>query len=190
MKKAILDDIKNNMFAQIVKFDKMLFDAEWINESQKRNLANKVISAVDTIYKHNVDDCDLWVFLTFREGKLRSKNSRIRKLEPKTLANAIVEGFELPDTTTMVEIENRPVMEKDYNRVVSSSVLYEVKFGLGNNETLTAEQLKRRYNLKPSDNLFSVEDMHENSKILKFFHVKKKQKQRVSARSEDAGLSL
>lgn len=178
MKKRNIDETKNEIFKQIQRFDSMLFNRRVKVDDELRALAHDVVDMVDNILKEDIDDFDLWVFVKYREGKMRSKYSRIRKLEPKTLITAIDEGFVLPDNATMVSIDIRPVLKKGYNINVSTQSIYSVEFGLNNGEELTIPQLKRRYNLGPDDKLLSVKDMQENSQILKFYKNKKKRAKR------------
>jgi len=175
MKTAVKDEIKNEMLKQIVHFENLLFVRKWKVDDRMRELAQNIVNMVDTYEKYGIDDYDLWVFVQYRQGKMRSKNSCIKKLDPITLINVIAEGIEIPDDATMIDIEIKPVMKKNYNRTVSEVSLYSVKFGLGNGEELTLEQLKRRYGLTAKDNLYSVEDM-KSGKILKFFNRKKREK--------------
>ena len=188
MKEETLKQLKTTIYKQIVQFDQRLFDHKWEKDSQKVDLRKKVDGLVDICDKQNVDDYDLWVFLTFRQGKMRSKNSCIKELEPKSLVDALLDGFEIPDDASMVEIEIKPVLNKKYDRNVVEFPIYSVRFGLGKEENLTEKQLKRRYKLNGDDNLYSIQDMQENSKILQFYNRKKRAKERFVSKDEGLGL--
>lgn len=175
MKKENIFDMKNAMYQQIQTFELYLLDTKSLEEAKLKKLSNNIHKVVDEFVKQGVEDINLWVFLKYRDGKVMSKKSRVINVEPKTLLEAIEQGFEIPETASIVEFEIKPVWENGYNRFVEPNSIYEIKFGLNNGEELTVEQLKRRYKLTPRDNLYSVEDM-KNSKILRFTKKKKQNK--------------
>lgn len=189
MTEKLIDELQNEILNQVVQFDKKLFDRKWEIDDRMRKLASDIVKMVDVYNKEKLDDFDLWVFLTYRQGKMRSKNTCIKKLEPKSLVNVLAEGIEIPDDATMVEIEIKPVIRRNYDRTVSTENIYSVKFGLTKGEELLSEdQLKRRYKLTPKENLYSVRDMSENSKILKFYNRKKRAKERYFAKENTLSL--
>lgn len=188
MKKENIETLKKEIITQILMFERKLFLCD-IKPSQKiTEMKENVKGMVDLFLDRGLDDFDLWVFLKYREGKLRSKNSRLIEQKPKTLVEALEEGFEIPDDATMVEFKIKPVLEKNYNRIVNEESLYTIKFGLGKGEELTVEQLKRRYGLNPNDNLFSIDDMKE-SKILKIYNRKKRLKEERKKAQEQVSSS-
>ena len=176
MKKEKIEELKNEIFNHVISFDRNLFDRDWAVDDRMRKMGKAVDGAVDHCIQNNYDDFDFWVFVTYRKGKLRSKNSAVKILEPKSLVEVLEEGIKLPEETSMVEIKIKPVIFNDFNRNVFDCPIYETKFGLGKEEGLTPAQLKRRYGLGKDDNLYLVDDMKENSRILKFVKKNKKHK--------------
>lgn len=190
MTKENIFELKNDIYQQLQLFEIKLLDTNSLDKKKLDAWQVKIHKLVDEFVKQGGEDLDLWVFLKYRDGKVLSKNSKVVKIEPVTLRDAIDKGFKIPDTTTMVEFEIKPVWENGYNRYVEDQNIYEIKFGLNNGEELTPEQFKRRYKLSVNDNLYSVDDLKENGRILKFVSMKKKAKQRVSVRSEETELGL
>lgn len=176
MKVELKQKIIKGFAYQLYNFDNAVYGcARPVDEKMKESI-KKIVDFVDVVDKQGIEDFDLWVFVKLREGKMRSKKVRNVKLEPKTLNDAVAEGFEIPTETTLVKIEIKPVLKQDYNvRVVPESV-YENRFGLGKEENLTVEQVKRRYGLNENENLFSLEDF-KNSKIFKLYKIKDKMKE-------------
>lgn len=164
--------MKNTIANQLLKFNNRLYGCQREFSEDLKTSCKKISSMVDSVVKHDLDDCDLWVFVQYRLGKLRSKKSYINKMEPKTLLQAIDEGIKIPDDATYVEITIQPVFKNNYDVKVVQEVIYQVRFGIGKSEELSVDQFKRRYGLTEDDNLFSIEDLKE-SKILKFYKRKK-----------------
>jgi len=179
--------IRKMVFHKLIDFENQLLDRKWEQDARRMKLAKTVDKMVSEFEKYDIDDFDFWVFLKYREGKMRSKNAVNKTLEPVILADVMKNGIKLPDNTTMVEIDIKPVLIKGYDRMVMPDSIYRLEFGLGDGQYLTREQLKRRYGLKHNDFLYEVADLNENSKILKFYSTKKK---KVSAKKEESVLSL
>ncbi len=190
MTKESVMELKNEIYQQLQLFEIKLLDLNSVDNDKLKKLEGKIHKLVDGFVKQGGEDLDLWVFLKYRDGKVLSKNSKVVKVEPVTLRDAIDKGFAIPETTTMVEFEIKPVWENGYNRYVEDQNIYEIKFGLNNGEELTPEQFKRRYKLTVNDNLYSVDDLKQHGRILKFSSTKKKAKQRVSVRVDESELSL
>lgn len=189
MKQETIWEIKNEMFIQIQRFERSLLDIDSIEEKRLKNIGLKIHKLVDDFVKQGGEDINLWVFLTYRDGKVLSKRSRVVKVEPITLRAALEQGFSIPETASVVEFEIKPVWESGYNRYVDEENIYKLKFGLNKGEELTPEQFRRRYKMNPNDNLYSVDDLKQNSKLLKFINTKKT-KRKATTITEDVGLSL
>ena len=190
MKKENILELKNHLYQQIQLFELNLLDTDSIARNKLNNLKKEINRLVDEFVKLGGEDIDLWVFLNYVDGKLLSKTSKMVKVEPVTLRDALANGFKIPETATIVEFGIKPVWKNGYNRYVEPKNIYEIKFGLNNGEEVTETQLKRRYKLTAKDNLYSVEDLKENSKILKFFSKKKRTKQSIVRVQSESGLGL
>ena len=168
MKKEVKQEIVKNMAHQLVDFDNGVYGCKRPLDDKMKEAVKKIFEFVEVMDKKDIEDFDLWVFVQYREGKMRSKYVRHVKLEPKTLVQAITEGFEVPTNATLIKFEVKPVIKNNYDvRVVPESI-FETRFGLGKEENLTSEQVKRRYGLEEDENLFSTEDF-KASKIFKFY---------------------
>lgn len=182
MEKNNIMALKNNIYRQILAFEMFLLDCKSVEESKKIKIGNKVHKLVDEYVKQGIEDVDLWVFLKYRDGKVLSKKSQVVKVEPKSLNDSLIQGFEIPETASIVQFEIRPVWLDGYNRFVETENIYEIKFGLNDGEELTLEQFKRRFKLTSKDYLFSVEDM-KSSKILRFYTKQKQIKRQESGKN-------
>ena len=176
MDKELKQKIKKGLAQQLITFDNAIYGCKRPVDEQMRESCQKIYGVVDVAAKRDIEDFDLLVFVKLREGKMRSKKVRNVKLEPKTLADAIAEGFEISDETTLISIEIKPMFKQDYNVRVAPDNVYKKRFGMGKEENLTVEQVKRRYGLNEDENLFSVEDF-KNSKIFKIYKAKDKIKE-------------
>ena len=116
MKKENIFDMKNAMYQEIQTFELYLLDTKSLEEAKLKKLSNNIHKVVDEFVKQGVEDINLWVFLKYRDGKVMSKKSRVVSVEPKTLIDAIEQGFEIPETASIVEFEIKPVRENGYNR--------------------------------------------------------------------------
>jgi hypothetical protein len=167
-----IQDIKRTIFHQIIVFDKRLYGRDLQYDDSVKSIAGRVNAVVDKLVSKG-GDFDLWVFLTYRHGKKLSKKSFTKELKPKSLVNAMSEGFDVPEEASLIEIEIKPVLYRGYDRNVLPDSVYSSSFALGQSEGLTTAQLKRRHGLSPEGNLFSVEDLKTDGKILKFYKAKK-----------------
>ena len=179
MKEELKQKIKTEFAYHLYNFDSAIYGCKRPVDDKMKECFKKIIDFVEVVDKRGIEDFDLWVFVQLREGKMRSKKVRHVKLDPKSLTEALSEGFEISTDTTLVKIAIKPVFKQDYNVTVSTESVYENKFGLGKEENLTVAQVKRRYGLNEDENLFSVDDF-KNSKIFKLYKVKDKMKEMVA----------
>ena len=173
MKSKTKVELINTIANQLVRFNNLVYGVKRGVDDEMRVVIDRVKKVVNTADERELDDFDLWVFVTYREGRMLSKNKVVRRQEPVSLVDAICDGFKLPSNTTFVKIQIQPVFKKDYDVHLANVSVYEVQFGVGEEQNLTDKQLKRRYGLEPEDNLFSKEDLQSES-IFTFYDSKKK----------------